>query len=207
MVPSAAIRTVRVIGASLVTVAALTACESASTHDHGVPTNASPQVQSAGFNVDDVAFAANMVPHHQQGVELSAMVPPRSTNPELLVMAQHISSDQQAEILTFHGLLAQWGQPARGHSGHTGHDVGTVAMTMTGMVDPATINQLQSLRGVAFDELWIRSMIGHHQGAIMMAQTELERGKNADARHVADMIITAQQREIAQMINLLNLVE
>ena len=130
------------------------------------------------------------------------MVPPRTTNPELLVVAKHIAMDQQAEILTFEGLLARWGEPAGGHGGHSEHGG---AMTVSGMVGLATMNQLRSLRGPAFDELWISSMIGHHEGAITMAQNELAHGRSADARHLADMIITAQQREIAQMINLLNL--
>ena len=44
--------------------------------------------QPAGFNADDVAFATNMIPHHQQAVELSAMVPDRSTNAELIALAK-----------------------------------------------------------------------------------------------------------------------
>ncbi len=39
--------------------------------------------QPAGYNSDDVAFAPKMIPHHQQAVEMSALVPDRSTNHEL----------------------------------------------------------------------------------------------------------------------------
>ena len=68
----------------------------------GGPTGASPtpDSRSAEHNAADVAFAEDMIPHHRQAVDMTAMVPSRSTNPDLLVMATHISSDQQAEILT-----------------------------------------------------------------------------------------------------------
>jgi uncharacterized protein (DUF305 family) len=42
-------------------------------------------------------------------------------------------------------------------------------------------------------------MIGHHQGAITMAQAEIARGKNPDVVGTAKSIITAQQAEIDQM--------
>ena len=51
------------------------------------------------------------------------------------------------------------------------------------------------------------SMISHHQGAITMAQTELAHGQSSDAIELAGMIINAQQREIAQMNDLLNVRE
>jgi uncharacterized protein (DUF305 family) len=46
-------------------------------------------------------------------------------------------------------------------------------------------------------------MIKHHQGAIDMANTELQQGKNADAKKLAQAIITAQQTEITEMQGLL----
>jgi uncharacterized protein (DUF305 family) len=157
-----------------------------------------PDSQSTDHNAGDVVFAQAMIPHHQQAVEMAAMVPSRSTNPDVRVMATHISLDQQAEILTMTGLLAQWGEHVSTH--HSEHG----AMTMPGMVDGATLNQLQSLSGSAFDQLWMTSMIDHHQGAVTMAQTELSDGRSPDAIKLAELIISAQQREIAQMNNLLS---
>jgi uncharacterized protein (DUF305 family) len=51
--------------------------------------------QPVGYIADDVAFATNMIPHHQQAVKLSAMVPDRSTNAELIALAQQISAAEQ----------------------------------------------------------------------------------------------------------------
>ena len=99
------------------------------------------------------------------------------------------------------GLLAQWGvQGAADHGDHSG-------MHAAGMVDGATLNEIQSARGSSFDALWMTSMISHHQGAITMAQTEIAHGQSSDAIELAGMIINAQQREIAQMNDLLNVRE
>lgn len=70
---------------------------------------------------------------------------------------------------------------------------------MDGMVDGATMARLESLKGNEFDTLWLTSMIGHHKGAIKMANTEIANGANADAKTLATQIVTTQQAEIAQM--------
>ena len=56
---------------------------------------------------------------------------------------------------------------------------------MPGMVDDATMAQAATLKGAEFDTLWLRSMIGHHEGAITMANTEIADGANADAKTLA----------------------
>src|SRR4249920_1901299 len=54
--------------------------------------------EPAGFDADDVAFATNMIPHHQQAVDLAALAPDRSTNPELIQLAQQVAAAQEPEI-------------------------------------------------------------------------------------------------------------
>lgn len=48
-----------------------------------------------------------------------------------------------------------------------------------------------------------KMMIMHHQGAIGMANVELEAGKNDSLKHIAQKIITEQQAEIQELNNLL----
>ncbi|MCU1698432.1 MAG: hypothetical protein JWR34_4495 [Mycobacterium sp.] len=197
--------------AALAMVAALSSCGSTS-HDEHAGHHPASVSQSTDHNAADVAFAQGMLPHHRQAVDLAAMVPSRTTNPDVRMMATHISWDQQAEILTMTGMLAQWGEPvATNHDEHGGMTMpgmpGMVDGVMPGMVDDATMTQLKSLSGPAFDELWLTSMIDHHQGAVTMAHTEIADGQNPDAKKLAEMIITAQQREIAQMNNLVSATE
>jgi uncharacterized protein (DUF305 family) len=150
--------------------------------------------QPAGYNADDVAFATNMIPHHQQAVEMTALVPNRSTNPELIALAQQISAAQQPEIETMKVFLVQWNENPDTNSGHGGH-----GDAMQGMVDAATMTKLESLKGAEFDKLWLESMIGHHQGAIEMAKVEIANGENVDAIGLAKNIVGAQESEIGKM--------
>ena len=46
---------------------------------------------------------------------------------------------------------------------------------------------------------FVRGMIAHHQGAIDMAKVELEHGKDAKLRKLAEDIIKAQEAEITMM--------
>jgi uncharacterized protein (DUF305 family) len=181
--------------AAVAVAAGVGACGGSSpAHEHSGPSGT-----STVHNAQDVAFAHNMIPHHQQAVDMSAMVPRNSTNHDLIVLAKHISLDQQSEIEIMQGLLAHWGASgAHDHQGHGGQ------MRMEGMVDSATMNRLQSLTGADFDTLWLRSMIKHHQGAVSMARMEIARGQNPDAVKLAKIIVDAQQWEIARMTDILS---
>ncbi len=167
--------------------------------DHQQSDEPAVSAEPAGYNADDVAFATNMIPHHQQAVDLSALVPDRSTNPEVTKLASDIAAAQGPEIETMKVFLVQWNEnpDTNTGSGHGGHGA------MQGMVDEATMARLESLKGAEFDTLWLQSMIGHHQGAIEMAKAEVANGENVDAKGMANDIITTQQAEIGQMKQML----
>ena len=180
----------------------LSSCSKSEEHrtDAGSSDESAGTAQPPGFNADDYAFATNMIPHHQQAIELSALVPERSTNQELIALANQITAEQQPEINALRVFLVQWDEnpednASHGTSGH--HD------QMQGMVDDATMAKLGSLKGTEFDTLWLQSMIGHHQGAIEMAKAEVANGQNVDIKQMAQTMIGAQQAEIDQMNQML----
>jgi uncharacterized protein (DUF305 family) len=51
------------------------------------------------------------------------------------------------------------------------------------------------------DVAFVRSMIPHHQGAIEMARTVLQHGKDEQVKTWANQIIKAQEAEISEMQN------
>jgi uncharacterized protein (DUF305 family) len=142
-----------------------------------------------------------MIPHHQQAIDMSAMVPTRSTNDAVIKLAADVSAAQTPEIQVMKVLLVQWNSANDPQATDQHQDHGDMAMD--GTMDPATMGRLESLQGTEFDTLWLQSMIGHHEGAITMAQTELASGTNDDAKRLAQQIITAQQGEITQMKQML----
>ena len=192
---STSTRIVAGIGA-LTTIVVLSSCSK--TEDHSAPASstATTSEQVAAHNAHDVMFAQMMIPHHQQAVELSALVPDRSTNPAVVKLAATISGEQQPEITAMKALLVQWEVDPNTASDHSD-------MPMDGMVDDATMAKLQSLKGAEFDTLWLQSMISHHQGAIAMAGGEAAGGQNVDMIAMAEKIVTAQQAEIDQMKQML----
>jgi uncharacterized protein (DUF305 family) len=198
--PSLTVRLAAVLVAPAATLF-LSSCSSPASDGHtDHQLSAEPVITGApaGYNADDVAFATNMIPHHQQAVDLAAMAPDRSTNAELIGLAQQISGAQQPEIDVMKVFLVQWNENPDTNSGHGGH-----GGTMPGMVDAATMTKLESLNGAQFDKLWLESMIGHHQGAIEMAKAEIANGDNVDAKALANKIVTTQEAEIGQMKQLL----
>src|ERR1700742_58440 len=191
--------------AALAAALLLSSCTGQASDAHTAQPRTDPPVSTGrpvGYNANDVAFATNMIPHHQQAVELSALVPDRSTNTELIALAHQISAAQQPEINVMKVFLVQWtegtGNPTSSDSGHAGH-----GGTMQGMVDAATMTKLESLNGAEFDKLWLESMISHHQGAIEMAEAELTNGDNMDAKSLAENIVTTQEAEVGQMKQIL----
>jgi len=182
---------------ALTTATVVSSCATAGREDHSVHASATSTEQVAAHDADDVQFAQLMIPHHEQAIELAAMVPDRSTNPDVVALAAKIAGEQQPEISTMKALLQQWNVKPESHeSGHAG-------MAMEGMVDDATMVKFDSLKGADFDTLWLQSMISHHQGAIGMAKTEIADGKSADLVTLAKNIVTAQQAEIDQMKQIL----
>lgn len=184
---------------ALATAAVVSSCSGKADEPRGQASSTTASEQVAAHNADDVTFAQMMIPHHQQALELSALVPDRSTNPAVVKLAATISAEQQPEINTMRALLLQWDVDPNTAPDHSGHG----AMGMQGMVDDATMTKLQSLNGPEFDTLWLQSMINHHQGAIEMAKVEIANGQSADMVTLAKSIVTAQQAEIDEMKQML----
>lgn len=161
-----------------------------------VPETSTSAVGMSVGSAGDVAFLENIVVHHQQGLELAAMVRGQSADPELAVLADRIAAQQRMELQGCQAQLLQWEAPG-GRPGQDHPD------DIPGMLDMDTMDTLRSLRGPQFDNLWLRSMIAHHRGAITLAQNEIEHGESPEAISIAHSLLPFQQAEINQMNRLL----
>jgi uncharacterized protein (DUF305 family) len=194
--------------ASVAIIGTATACSdnsSSSSHSTGssamsmpAGSTASSIPGSAGFNAADVTFDQMMIPHHQQAVEMAKLVPSRTKNEQVRTLATAIEGAQQPEIDQMTAALKAWNQPTSmptmgSHDEHS----------MSGMMSDGQMGQLKTLSGSAFDKMWLQMMIEHHQGAITMAKTELQQGKDTATKRLAQSIIDGQQKEITQMKTML----
>ena len=150
---------------------------------------ASSSPSNSDYSADDIAFAEQMIPHHEQAIEMSEIALLNTTNPEILQIAQQIKDAQSPEI----ELMKSWtGVKASTHSGHL----------MEGMLSQSELSELRAAQGKDFDLLFLQGMIKHHEGAIVMAQ-DVANSKNQDVANLSASIIAAQKLEIATMEELL----
>ena len=167
------------------------------------PTSSTTGAGSAAHNQADVTFATNMIPHHEQAVQMAQMALKQASNTQVKALAADVKAAQDPEIQTMAGWLTAWGQPVpTGMAGMSGHDMSGMA-GMDGMMSDQDMQQLQAATGAAFDRMWLQMMIKHPQGAVAMATTETQQGSNGDAKALAQQIIAAQNKEIATMTQLL----
>ncbi|GAA2417128.1 DUF305 domain-containing protein [Nonomuraea africana] len=159
---------------------------------HGAP--ASPQ-PGASFNEADVTFAQNMIPHHQQAVEMADLAETRAADAEVKKLAAKIKAAQDPEIQTLEGWLEAWDKPMPSGGMHHG---------MPGMMSAEDMKKLEAAQGAAFDRQFLRMMIAHHEGAIEMAKTEQAKGANDGVKVFAKTIESSQQAEVEQMRKLLD---
>lgn len=173
------------------------------THEHEPTSQAADGGQV--HNDADATFARDMIPHHEQAIVMSDIIlAKQGIDSRIAELATQIKAAQGPEIATMKQWLAQWGAPAG--AGHEGHDMsgdmsGHAAM---GMMTDEQLEQLRQAQGAEAGRMFLEGMIAHHEGAVRMAQTEVDTGQAEDAVHLAHEIIETQQREIDTMKGILD---
>lgn len=142
---------------------------------------------SSKFSGDELMFFQMMIPHHQQAIDMSEMALTKTSNPDIVQLAQGIISAQNHEIEHMTAWLG-----ASEKDSHMGHD-----MEM-GMLSDAEMLALENAEGEEFEKLFLQGMITHHEGAIQMAQMILN-SENDEVRTFGEEIVSVQTEEIALM--------
>ena len=157
---------------------------------------------AAEHNAADVDFVSGMIPHHEQAVVMSKLAATNATDPKIKDIASRIQAGQDPEIQEMKGFLTSWGEkakPSGDEGGHGGGHRGGAPAAHPGMMTPEQMKSLESARGPAFDKLFAEQMIEHHEGAVLMAKVELDKGKAAEAKALATKIIAAQEGELTEL--------
>ncbi len=163
------------------------------------------------FTEADVHFMTGMIVHHGQALVMSALARDRAASPQLRTLAARIANSQRDEIATMQGWLRERGlsvpeveiegseMRVRGlEDDHPRH--------MPGMLTPEQLRELEAAQGSAFDRLFLRYMIQHHQGAVDMVRTLFATdgaAQNEPTFRLASDIQVDQLTEIARMEGML----
>ena len=152
-------------------------------------------------NDADTMFAQMMIVHHEGAIEMADLAVEKADSEEVRSLAERISAAQGPEIEKMTSWLEAWGEETSPTGGMEGMDHGD--MDMEGMSQEEAMAELESLSGAEFDRRFLELMIAHHRGAVDMAQAGLDGGENPQALDLAQKIIDDQEREIAEMEQLL----
>jgi uncharacterized protein (DUF305 family) len=182
-----------------VAITAASAQEPGETQQRAIHAKAAP---APLYTPEDLLFLSHMIVHHEQALELAALVPSRTAREEFIRFARYIDGAQRTEIAHMQALL----RLAADRGMEITHHPMTGDPPMSGMLSKAEMAALAQASGAEFERLWLQGMIHHHEGALAMArahqQHEFESGRRAYGIDVlVDEILVAQRAEITKMKN------
>ncbi|MEG9247457.1 DUF305 domain-containing protein [Arthrobacter sp. Soc17.1.1.1] len=207
-------RSLSLASLSLAALVTLSACGPSSGGDKEGSAGTGGSSAQAGHNDADVMFAQQMIPHHEQAVEMSElMLAKDGISPEVTDLATRIKEAQGPEIRTMTGWLDAWGEPVEADGGMEGHDMGsdmgsdtgsdTGGSASDGMLSEDELSELDAADGSDASRLFLESMTAHHEGAVGMAQDEIDDGQHPEAIALAERVVETQTAEITEMDELL----
>jgi uncharacterized protein (DUF305 family) len=175
---------------------------------------ADPYTAGPRHSAADVEFMRHMIAHHVQAMEMAEMVPERSANPEVRLLARRIQMAQGDELALMRRWLSDRGEAeeadaAHHHHHHPGDHQGAREdphAGMPGMLSPAQLERLRSARGPEFDRLFLAAMIFHHEGALLMVEELFATpgaGQESEIYQFAAHVDSDQRIEISRMYRML----
>jgi uncharacterized protein (DUF305 family) len=124
---------------------------------------------------EDITFVRDMLQHHAQALEITTLVPERTSRTDIPLFAERIEISQEGEIDLMEGWLIDRGEPVldptRDHHGDA---------PMAGMLTRDQLDQLEAASGEEFDRLFLRFMYQHHGGALQMVEELFDAGGGQD---------------------------
>src|SRR2546430_17238614 len=160
----------------------------------------------------DVEFMQGMIMHHEQAVEMTALMESHTENKELRLLGARISHSQSEEIkfmrrwLEARGETTEMPMPKMSGMDMPGMDMSSHQMLMPGMLTPKQMEALRKAKDAEFDQLFLTGMIQHHNGALVMVKDLFDTagtGQDAELFDFATDADNTQQAEIRIMETML----
>jgi uncharacterized protein (DUF305 family) len=163
----------------------------------------------------DVEFMQGMIHHHGQAVEMTALIEARTQDKQVRLIGAKISQSQTDEMKFMKRWLELRGEKTTmemkdmsdmsnmsgmNSSNHQNH-------LMPGMLTPKQMERLKNAKGAEFDRLFLKGMIQHHEGALVMVKDLFDTagaGQDAEIFNFASDVDTGQKGEIRIMQTMLD---
>ena len=156
----------------------------------------------------DVQFMQQMIMHHAQAVEMTALIESHTQNARLRTLGERISRSQSDEINFMKRWLMTRGEPVSPAMPEMpGMNMSSHQMLMPGMLTPKQMDALRKAKGEKFDELFLKGMIQHHNGALSMVKDLFDSagaGQDAELFNFATDVDSGQRAEIKVMQTMLD---
>lgn len=161
----------------------------------GQVTSAPAMVKAEEPGPADTTFAREMIPHHEQALELSRnLLRHDSVDERISASARFIVEDQENEIASMTDWLDAWAEVGRGAAPDRGDHA-----AMPGMVPQSRVDGLKTFAGPEAQVEFLVLMIRHHEGAVSMSRDYLDLALNSYTLATARHIIREQDIEIAYL--------
>lgn len=154
-------------------------------------------------NSADAGFSYDMIRHHAQAVEMAMILYKRTDDPVLSAMAYDTALTQQAQIGMMLGWLNLWGLPATSTKPAMGWMRMPTDGPMPGMASNDEVASLRELPVAEMEAQFLRLMVRHHQGGVLMAQAAEKLATTTQVLTLAATIVATQTTEIEQMQQML----
>lgn len=140
----------------------------------------------------DAMFIEQMIPHHDDAIEMAELALTRAEHAEIRQLAADIKRTQTAENAQMRTWYREWfGVPVP--------DFGGSPPMMGGMMGSGAMDMAELEVAEPFDKAFIEAMIPHHQTAIMMSRMAGSASGRPEMRRLTSAIIEAQSIEIDSM--------
>lgn len=134
------------------------------------------KIADTSYSAYDVEFMQDMIAHHQQAVDMAALVKDRTNSKDIVAIAGRIDVSQEDEIKFMRDWLETRGETAPDPKSH--HEMHG-SRKMAGMATPKQMAALGASNAAEFDRQFLTLMIEHHKGAVKMVKELLERPGSA----------------------------
>jgi uncharacterized protein (DUF305 family) len=149
----------------------------------------------------------NMIMHHAQAVEMTALIDSHTENKDLRTLGARISRSQADEIKFMKRWLTARDESTSPPMHHMpGMDMSSHQMLMPGMLTEKQMAALKKAKGQEFDKLFLRGMIQHHNGALIMVKELFDNagaGQDAELFNFVTDVDSGQRAEIRIMQTML----